>query len=46
MLESLSRLQFAFTVGFHYLFVPVTIGIIVPAAIFESMYFKTRNPMY
>jgi cytochrome bd ubiquinol oxidase subunit I len=46
MLELLSRLQFAFTVGFHYLFVPATIGLIVPAAIFETMYFRTRRPMY
>ncbi len=46
MLETLSRWQFALTVGFHYLFVPATIGLIVPAAIFETAYFNTRKFVY
>ena len=42
----LSRIQFAVTAGFHFIFVPLTIGLIVIVAIIESMYAKTKNPVY
>jgi cytochrome bd ubiquinol oxidase subunit I len=46
MLEILSRLQFAFTAAFHFLFVPVSIGLIVPVAIIETKYYRTRDSLY
>jgi cytochrome d ubiquinol oxidase subunit I len=46
MLEALSRLQFALTIAFHYLFVPASIGLVFFAAIFETGYFFTRKPEY
>ncbi len=44
--ELLSRIQFAFTVGFHYLFPPMSIGLGLILVIMEGMYIKTRNKMY
>ena len=42
----LSRLQFAITVMFHYLFPPLTIGLGIMLVILEGMYLKTKNPQY
>jgi cytochrome d ubiquinol oxidase subunit I len=42
----LSRIQFAFTVGFHFLFPPLTIGLGVILVIMEAMYLKTRRKVY
>jgi len=42
----LSRLQFAFTVMFHYLFPPLTIGLGVLLVLMEGMYFKTGDKQY
>ena len=42
----LSRLQFAFTIMFHYLFPPLTIGLGVILVGIEGMYIKTRDPQY
>jgi cytochrome d ubiquinol oxidase subunit I len=42
----LSRIQFAFTVMFHYLFPPLTIGLGIILVGIEGMYIKTRNPQY
>lgn len=42
----LSRLQFAVTVMFHYLFPPLTIGMGVVLVYLEGMYLKTREPVY
>ncbi len=39
----LSRLQFALTVGFHYLFPPLSIGLSVLMVIMEGMYLRTRD---
>lgn len=39
----LSRLQFAITAGFHFLFVPMTLGVIVLCAIMQSLYYKTGD---
>lgn len=44
--ELLSRIQFAFTVGFHYLFPPMSIGLGLILVIMEGMYLKTGNKMY
>jgi len=42
----LSRLQFAFTIMFHYLFPPLTIGLGAVMVGMEAMYLVTRNPLY
>ena len=42
----LSRLQFALTVGFHYLFPPLTIGMGVVLVYLEAMHLKTKDPLY
>ncbi len=45
-LVMLSRIQFAFTVGFHFLFVPISIGVILHMAIFEILHLKTGKDDY
>lgn len=42
----LSRIQFAFTAGFHFLMVPLTIGLILFVVIFELRYLKTGKAFY
>ncbi|MFI5166229.1 MAG: cytochrome ubiquinol oxidase subunit I [Thermoanaerobaculales bacterium] len=42
----LSRLQFALTIMFHYLFPPVTIGLGVLLVAMEAMFLKTHEPQY
>ena len=42
----LSRLQFALTVGFHYIFPPLTIGMAVVLVVLEGRYLWTRDPIY
>ncbi|SHJ41731.1 cytochrome ubiquinol oxidase subunit I [Halodesulfovibrio aestuarii] len=42
----LSRIQFAVTVFFHFIFVPLTLGLSVLLAIMETMYVRTGNEMY
>lgn len=42
----LSRLQFAVAVFFHFIFVPLTLGITVLLAIMETIYVRTGNEMY
>lgn len=42
----LSRLQFAFTIMFHYLFPPLAIGMGVVLVYLEGMYLRTRLPVY
>ncbi len=44
--EFLARLQFAFTVGFHYIYPPLSIGLGVILVLMEGMYLKTKNPLY
>ncbi|GAB4327309.1 MAG: cytochrome ubiquinol oxidase subunit I [Candidatus Zixiibacteriota bacterium] len=44
--ELLSRLQFAFTIGFHYLFPPLTIGLGVFLVIMEGIYLRTKDDLY
>lgn len=42
----LSRLQFALTIMFHYLFPPLTIGMGVVLVYLEANYLRTREPIY
>lgn len=42
----LSRLQFAFTIMFHYLFPPLTIGLGAVMVGMEGMHLATKNPLY
>jgi cytochrome d ubiquinol oxidase subunit I len=44
--EVLSRIQFAFTVAFHYIYPPLSIGLGLLLVIFESLYIKTKNKDY
>ncbi len=44
--ELISRLQFAFTIGFHYLFPPLTIGLGVFLVIMEGAYLRTKKDLY
>ncbi|MEF3280361.1 MAG: cytochrome ubiquinol oxidase subunit I [Elusimicrobiota bacterium] len=42
----LSRLQFAFTAGFHFLFVPMTLGVVVLMAIMQTLYYKKSDNLW
>src|SRR5262245_52508666 len=42
----LSRIQFALTIMFHYLFPPLTIGLGVILVVMEGMFLKTGNSLY
>jgi len=42
----LSRLQFAAATLFHFLFVPLTLGLSVMVAIMETRYARTEDPVY
>lgn len=44
--EILSRIQFAFTVAFHYIYPPLSIGIGLIMVVFESIYIRTKNKQY
>lgn len=39
----LSRLQFALTVAFHFLFVPLTLGLALLVATMETVYYKNKD---
>lgn len=43
---ALSRLQFALTAGFHWIFVPLTLGLIILVAFMETMYVRTGDKLY
>ncbi|MHC4943147.1 MAG: cytochrome ubiquinol oxidase subunit I [Planctomycetota bacterium] len=45
-IELLSRFQFGFTIGFHYLFPPLSIGLGLFLVIMEGTFMKTGNPLY
>jgi cytochrome bd ubiquinol oxidase subunit I len=40
--EILSRIQFAFTITFHYIYPPLSIGLSIALILMEAMYLKTR----
>ncbi len=43
MVEVLSRLQFALTIAFHFIFVPLTVGLIIMIVVFEYRHYKTKD---
>lgn len=43
---TLSRIQFAASVGFHYIFPPLTIGLGVVLVWLEGWFLKTKDPIY
>jgi len=42
----LSRLQFAITIAFHYIYPPLSIGLGIILVFMEGIYLKTENPLY
>jgi cytochrome d ubiquinol oxidase subunit I len=43
---TLSRIQFGLTVGFHYIYPPLSIGLGMMLVIMEGCWLKTKNPVY
>lgn len=44
--EILARIQFAFTIAFHYIYPPLSIGLGLLLVVFEGLYLKTGNKIY
>lgn len=44
--EILARIQFAFTVAFHYIYPPLSIGLGLLMVIMESLWIRTKNEKY
>lgn len=44
--ELLSRIQFAFTIAFHYIYPPLSIGLGVCLVVMEGLYLRTGNKVY
>jgi cytochrome d ubiquinol oxidase subunit I len=44
--ELLSRIQFAFTIMFHYIFPPFSIGLGLLLVVYESLYLITKKEIY
>ncbi|MCB0662459.1 MAG: cytochrome ubiquinol oxidase subunit I [Saprospiraceae bacterium] len=44
--EILARVQFAFTVAFHYIYPPLSIGLGLIMVIMEGLYLRTGNKLY
>ncbi len=44
--EILARIQFAFTIAFHYIYPPLSIGLGLILVIMEGMYLRTGEKMY
>ena len=44
--EILARIQFAFTVAFHYIYPPLSIGLGLVMVFMEGMFLRTKNPDY
>jgi cytochrome d ubiquinol oxidase subunit I len=44
--EVLARIQFAITIGFHYIYPPISIGLGLILVILEGLYLKTRDLKY
>jgi cytochrome d ubiquinol oxidase subunit I len=42
----LARIQFALTVGFHYIFPPISIGLGLLLVVMNGLYLKTKKPLY
>ncbi len=43
---TLSRIQFGMTAMYHFLFVPLTLGLSHLLGIMETVYFMTRRPIW
>src|ERR1700744_1079328 len=43
---TLSRIQFGLTIGFHYIFPPLSIGLGLMLVIMEVLWLKTKKPVY
>ena len=43
---TLSRIQFGLTIGFHYIYPPLSIGLGVMLVIMEAAWLRTRDPVY
>ena len=46
MVAVLSRLQFALTIAFHFIFVPLTVGLIILIVIFEAIHYFKGDDRY
>ncbi len=44
--EILARIQFAFTIAFHYIYPPLSIGLGLILVIMEGLYLKTKREVY
>src|SRR5260221_9506882 len=44
--EMLARVQFAFTIGFHYIYPPLSIGLGLILVILEGLYLRTGDKIY
>ncbi|MEO0472929.1 MAG: cytochrome ubiquinol oxidase subunit I [Bacteroidota bacterium] len=44
--EILARIQFAFTIAFHYIYPPLSIGLGLIMVIMEGQFLRTRDPIY
>lgn len=44
--EILSRIQFAFTAAFHYIYPPLSIGLGLILVVMEGLYLKTKKKLY
>lgn len=44
--EILSRIQFAFTLTFHYIYPPLSIGLSLAMIFMEGMFLKTKSPIW
>jgi cytochrome bd ubiquinol oxidase subunit I len=44
--EILSRLQFAITIMFHYIYPPLSIGLGLVLVVIEAIYLRTKDPFY
>ena len=44
--ETLSRIQFALTIAFHFLFPPMSIGLGLVLVIIQGLRLRTGNPIY
>lgn len=44
--EILHRIQFGFTITFHYIYPPLSIGLSLLLIIFEGIYLKTKSPLW
>ena len=43
---TLSRIQFGLTIGFHYIYPPLSIGLGLMLVIMEAAWLKTKKPVY